>query len=145
MDNKVSTSIDLEIYTPENSFFSKGVYMVLMPGVHGEFGVSTGHMALLVGLKVGLVTVYDSNMQVANKLIIGKGFTEIINDNIVIFTEKLLHLSSCDEDELLLETETLNNNLLSCKDINQELVIKDKIEFNKMVLELLKHETLFKK
>lgn len=143
MSDVYPNNLNIEIYTPEASFAFKEASMVLMPGMQGEFGVSCGHMALLSGLKVGLVTIYDANMQIINKFIIGNGFAEITAHMIIIFTEKVLTLSSYDKESLLSEIEILNSDLASCKNEAKRKMINNTIEFNKNVIELLKHETIF--
>ena len=82
-----------EIVTPEGSLYSKNVHMVIMPGLEGEFGVLSGHVAMLVGLKPGLVVTYDSDMQILDRIFITNGFAEITKTSAILLVEKMILLN----------------------------------------------------
>lgn len=87
IDN-INSSIKLEIITPESSFTFKDVYMVVMPGSEGEFGVLQGHIPLIASLDTGTVTIYDKNMKITDRISISSGFAEVTNSSVLILVEQ---------------------------------------------------------
>lgn len=88
-NNNANSSIKVEIVTPENSFRYEGVYMVVMPGSEGEFGVLQGHVPLIAALDAGAVTIYDKNMKITDLISISDGFVEVTaNSSVLILVEQ---------------------------------------------------------
>lgn len=130
--------INVEIVTPETSFTRDGVYLVLMPGVKGEFGVSPGHVPLLVGLQTGLVTCYNRDMKAVDKIFIDSGFVEVTADHVTLLVEKAVSLSNCKLEELVINLDLLTKNLEICQtDVEKQMVEQD-INFTKSLLEIIK-------
>jgi F-type H+-transporting ATPase subunit epsilon len=100
MDELSKNTILLEIVTPESKICSKPVYMVNMPGAYGEFGVMHGHVALLAGIKPGLVTIYDSDMKILEHIFVASGFAEINEESAILLVEKAVNVDECDIDEI---------------------------------------------
>ena len=137
--NKLSHNpINVEIVTPETSFARDGVFIVLMPGVKGEFGVSPGHVPLLVGLQSGLVTFCDKEMKVLDKIFIDSGFVEVTANHVTLLVEKAVPLSICKSEELTTNLDLLIKNLDICKtDIEKQMIERD-INFTKTLLDIVK-------
>lgn len=137
--NKLSHNpINVEIVTPETSFARDGVYVLLMPGVNGEFGVSPGHVPLLVGLQAGLVTCYNKEMQVLDKIFIDSGFVEVAAEHATLLVERAVNVSSCNSKDLTTSFENLIKDLENCKsDIKKQIIEKD-IDFTKTLLDIVR-------
>lgn len=81
-----------ELVTPEMSVFLDNAHMVVMPGSEGEFGVMPGHVSLLSTLEPGIVTIYNTEMQIINQFSISTGFTEITEKSVTIIVEQATHI-----------------------------------------------------
>ncbi len=138
MNHPDNNTIDIEIVTPESILYFKQVYMAIMPGAKGEFGVSHGHMALLSGLAVGLVIIYDNSMKIIDQIFIGSGFVEISAESAILLVEKAAPLSDYNKELVINELDTLSNNLELCKNEVEMEVIKKNIDFTKTLLNFLK-------
>lgn len=137
--NKLSHNpINVEIVTPEISFARDGVYIVLMPGVSGEFGVSPGHVPVLVGLQTGLVTCYNKEMQILDKIFIDSGFVEVTADHAILLVERAIDISSCNSEDLTISLEDLIKNFDNCKIDAEKQIIEKDINFTKTLLEIVK-------
>lgn len=49
--------MQLELITPEKTFFSGDIAMVQVPGTLGDFGVLPGHAPFISTLREGVVTI----------------------------------------------------------------------------------------
>jgi len=87
-ENNLNSSIKLEITTPEASFKFDEVYMVVMPGTEGEFGVLEGHVPLIATLEEGVVVIYDNKMNIKDKISISSGFVEVTSSSVMILVEQ---------------------------------------------------------
>ncbi len=76
-----------KIVTPESLFFEGQVDSIIMPGLDGDLGILEDHAPIITLLRKGRLEI-DS----AGKLTqyqIEKGFSEVKDNNVVIFTNKI--------------------------------------------------------
>lgn len=83
-----NSSIKVEIITPENTFAYQNASMVVMPGSEGEFGVLQGHVPLISSLDEGVVTIYDKDMKITDRISISHGFVEVTAEAVLILVEQ---------------------------------------------------------
>ncbi len=130
----------VEIITPESAFYSKNVYMVVMPGSKGEFGVLPGHVSLVAGLEPGLVVTYDNNMQVIDKIFIAGGFVEITEKSAILLVEQAEFLANYQLTEVSEQFIQFNEDLSFCKTDSEIEIMKKNIQFTETLLTILKHQ-----
>ena len=67
--------LHFELVTPERLVRSEDVYMVVVPGTEGEFGVLAGHAPLVSALRPGIMTVTVHGQQ--QRMVVLGGFAEV--------------------------------------------------------------------
>ncbi len=77
----------LEIVTPDKTLYSGEVELVQLPGSNGSFEILKNHAALVATLAEGRLKYIDTQKQVGYHNISG-GVVEVVNDNVVVLTEK---------------------------------------------------------
>lgn len=80
--------IKVEIITPEDIFTFSDVYMVVMPGSEGEFGVLPGHMSLIATLDSGEISIYDKSMKIIKSIAINAGIADVNATSVLILTDQ---------------------------------------------------------
>ncbi len=82
----MSSTIKLEIVTPDRSVLSEEVEYVGVPGTVGQFGVMQNHIPLLSSLAIGCL--YYRSAETQNKYIfVSGGFAEVSPESITILAE----------------------------------------------------------
>lgn len=81
----MSSSLQLEVVTPDKQVVETPVDYVSCPGVEGEFGVLKDHVALLSALKVGALrySINDTNHYV----FISGGFADVNGNKVTVLAE----------------------------------------------------------
>lgn len=81
----MSSSLQLEVVTPDKQVVESPVDYVSCPGVEGEFGVLKDHVSLLSALKVGTLryNVNDKNHYV----FISGGFADVNGNKVTVLAE----------------------------------------------------------
>lgn len=86
----MSTSLQLDVVTPDKKVVSEKVDYVCCPGIEGEFGVLKDHVALLSALKIGALRFdIDGKQQF---VFISGGFADV-NANVVTVLAEAAELS----------------------------------------------------
>ena len=127
-----------EIVTPEGIFYAENVHMMVMPGVKGEFGVLVGHVASVVGLKSGLVTIYNQEMQVIERIFITTGFVEITEQSAIILVEQAANLAEYNLSDSVKLLAKLNEDLNFCKNDSEIGLVQKEIQEIESLIEILK-------
>lgn len=91
----MSSSLQLEVVTPDKQVVDATVEYVSCPGVEGEFGMLKDHVSLLSALKVGVLryNVSDKNHYV----FISGGFADVNNNRVTVLAESAEVASEIDE------------------------------------------------
>lgn len=91
----MSTTIKLEISTPEAMVYSDDVEMVTIPGVEGQMGLLPQHTRLMTYLVPGeLIVRKDGHDQF---MAIGEGLVEVTNTRVSIATNMAIAAEKIDE------------------------------------------------
>lgn len=90
----MSTSLYLEVVTPDKQVLSSEVNYVGCPGVEGEFGVLKDHASLLSALKIGVLRYNTGDKD--KYIFIAGGFADINNNKITILAESAEHAVDID-------------------------------------------------
>ena len=79
--------LHFELVTPDKLVLSEDVYMVVVPGTEGDFGVMAGHAPYMSVLKDGEVSVYRTPGGAAERIPISGGFAEVGDRGLTILAE----------------------------------------------------------
>jgi F-type H+-transporting ATPase subunit epsilon len=80
--------LHFELVTPERLIRSEEVYMVVVPGTEGDFGVLEGHMPAMSTIRDNAaLEIYASAGATPEKLIIAGGFAEVNDKGLTILAE----------------------------------------------------------
>jgi len=81
--------LHFELVTPERLVRSEEVYMVVVPGSEGDFGVLEGHAPYMSTLKDGDIAIYRSGMGDApERIAVEGGFAEVSAAGLTVLAEK---------------------------------------------------------
>jgi F-type H+-transporting ATPase subunit epsilon len=81
----MSSTIRLELVTPERLVLSEEVDEVVLPGYEGEFGVLPGHTQYLAILNIGILWYRKGSA--VTKIALGGGFAEVNHDRVVVMAD----------------------------------------------------------
>jgi F-type H+-transporting ATPase subunit epsilon len=80
--------LHFELVTPERLVRSEEVYMVVVPGTEGDFGVLEGHMPAMTTIRDNAaLEIYASAGATPEKLVIAGGFAEVNDKGLTILAE----------------------------------------------------------
>lgn len=79
--------LHFELVTPEKLVMSEDVYMVVVPGTEGEFGVLAGHAPYMSTLRDGDLAVYGSAGATPEKISVSGGFAEVSERGLTVLAE----------------------------------------------------------
>jgi F-type H+-transporting ATPase subunit epsilon len=81
--------LHFELVTPERLVRSEDVYMVVVPGTEGDFGVLAGHAPVMSTLRNGDIAIYRESMgSVPERIAVEGGFAEVNAAGLTILAEK---------------------------------------------------------
>lgn len=81
-------SLHFELVTPERLVLSEEVYMVVVPGSEGEFGVLEGHAPFMSTVKDGALKVYDRAGGEPRVIQVEGGFAEVSETGLKVLAER---------------------------------------------------------
>jgi len=79
--------LHFELVTPEKLLRSEDVYMVVVPGTEGEFGVLEGHAPVMSVIRPGDLTIYSGPNSVAARIHVEGGFAEVNERGLTVLAE----------------------------------------------------------
>jgi F-type H+-transporting ATPase subunit epsilon len=80
-------ALHFELVTPEKLLRSEAVYMVVVPGTEGEFGVLEGHAPVMSVIRPGELTVYSGPNTVSARIHVEGGFAEVNASGLTVLAE----------------------------------------------------------
>jgi len=78
-----------ELVTPDKLVRSDDVYMVVVPGSEGDFGVMAGHAPVMTTLKDGELAVYRTAGAAPEKIPVSGGFAEVGDNGLTVLAESV--------------------------------------------------------
>ncbi|USI71783.1 ATP synthase F1 subunit epsilon [Sphingomonas morindae] len=81
-------TLHFELVTPEKLVRSDEVYMVVVPGTEGDFGVLAGHAPLMATVRDGELVVYASENNVSARIRVEGGFAEVTPEGLTVLAER---------------------------------------------------------
>ena len=91
----MSSTLKLEIVTPDGTVYSEDVEMVTLPGVEGQMGVFPQHVPLMTQMVPGEISVRKDAHDYF--LAVGEGLVEITPDHVSILTDLAIAAEKIDE------------------------------------------------
>lgn len=79
--------LHFELVTPARLVRSEEVYMVVVPGSEGEFGVLEGHAPFTSTVKDGVLKVYKSAGATPDEIAVQGGFAEVGANGLTVLAE----------------------------------------------------------
>ena len=84
-------ALKFELVTPERLYRSADVYMVVVPGTEGDFGVLEGHAPVMSTLRSdAALEIYASAGAVPERLTIAGGFAEVNDQGLTVLAEQVI-------------------------------------------------------
>ena len=84
-------ALKFELVTPERLYRSDDVYMVVVPGTEGDFGVLEGHAPVMSTLRSNAtLEIYASAGAVPERLTIAGGFAEVNENGLTVLAEQVI-------------------------------------------------------
>ena len=80
--------LHFELVTPERLVRSEEVYMVVVPGSEGDFGVLAGHAPYMSTLRNGDVAIYRTAGAEPERIPVEGGFAEVSERGLTVLAEK---------------------------------------------------------
>jgi F-type H+-transporting ATPase subunit epsilon len=81
-------ALHFELVTPERLVRSEEVYMVVVPGTEGDFGVLAGHAPLMSTVRDGALSVYRTEGGQPETIAIQGGFAEVNAKGLTVLAER---------------------------------------------------------
>lgn len=89
--------LHFELVSPEKLLRSGEVYMVVVPGTEGDFGVLPGHAPLVSTIRPGAIQVYATSMNDSpERIFIDGGFAEVGANGLTILAESATPVGELD-------------------------------------------------
>lgn len=79
--------LHFELVTPARLVRSEDVYMVVVPGAEGEFGVLQGHAPFMSTVRDGPLKIYRSENGTPEEIIVQGGFAEVSASGLSVLAE----------------------------------------------------------
>jgi F-type H+-transporting ATPase subunit epsilon len=80
--------LHFELVTPEKLLRSEEVYMVVVPGTEGDFGVLEGHAPFMSTIRDGALTIHRTQGAAPETLPITGGFAEVTAKGLTVLAEQ---------------------------------------------------------
>lgn len=80
-------ALHFELVTPAKLVRSEDVYMVVVPGSEGEFGVLEGHAPVMATIRDGALKVYRTQGAQPEEIQIQGGFAEVGDQGLTVLAE----------------------------------------------------------
>jgi len=79
--------LHFELVTPARLVRSEDVYMVVVPGTEGDFGVLEGHAPVMSTIRDGALKIYAHEGSTPEELEIRGGFAEVGENGLTVLAE----------------------------------------------------------
>ena len=80
-------ALHFELVTPAKLVRSEDVYMVVVPGSEGEFGVLEGHAPFMSTIRDGAVQVFKTENSQPEEIQVRGGFAEVGANGLTVLAE----------------------------------------------------------
>jgi F-type H+-transporting ATPase subunit epsilon len=81
--------LHFELVTPTKLVRSEDVYMVVVPGTEGEFGVLEGHAPVMSTVRDGALRIWKTEGAAPEEIQVHGGFAEVGEDGLTVLAEQI--------------------------------------------------------
>jgi F-type H+-transporting ATPase subunit epsilon len=81
--------LHFELVTPARLVRSEDVYMVVVPGTEGEFGVLEGHAPFMSTVRDGTLRIYKTDGGSPEEIQVQGGFAEVGENGLTVLAEQV--------------------------------------------------------
>ncbi|MGE4351405.1 MAG: ATP synthase F1 subunit epsilon [Bdellovibrionales bacterium] len=111
----MAQTIQLDLASPQKLHVSKPVVMVSIPGSDGVFGVLPGHAPLASTLSMGVVDIYETDMNViSERFFVVGGFCDVASDYCTVMADQVIPFAQLKRE--LIEDEIAQLNAAEAND-----------------------------
>jgi F-type H+-transporting ATPase subunit epsilon len=82
-------ALHFELVTPAKLVRSEEVYMVVVPGAEGDFGVLEGHAPMMSTIRDGALSIYRTEGAAPEEVQIRGGFAEVGDNGLTVLAESI--------------------------------------------------------
>jgi F-type H+-transporting ATPase subunit epsilon len=82
-------ALHFELVTPAKLVRSEDVYMVVVPGTEGEFGVLEGHAPVMSTVRDGALRIWKTEGATPEEIRVHGGFAEVGADGLTVLAEQI--------------------------------------------------------
>lgn len=82
-------NLHFELVTPEKLVRSDDVFMVVVPGTEGDFGVLAGHAPVMSTIRDGELSIFATDGATPETITIQGGFAEVNEKGLTILAESV--------------------------------------------------------
>jgi len=82
--------LHFELVTPERLVRAEDVYMVVVPGAEGDFGVLEGHAPFMSTMRDGDIAIYRTQGAPPETLRVAGGFAEVNAVGLTVLAEQIV-------------------------------------------------------
>ena len=82
-------ALKFELVTPARLVRSEDVYMVVVPGDEGDFGVLEGHAPMMSTIRDGALSIYRTEGASPEEVQIRGGFAEVGDNGLTVLAESV--------------------------------------------------------
>lgn len=82
-------NLHFELVTPERLVRSDDVYMVVVPGTEGDFGVLAGHAPVMSTIRDGELAIFATDGAAPETITVQGGFAEVNEKGLTILAESV--------------------------------------------------------
>ena len=112
----MADTLHFELVSPERLLRSDDVYMVVVPGSEGDFGVLAGHAPLMSTIRPGAIDIYADDMDhVTARVFIDGGFAEVGDNGLTILAESAVAVSEIDVEGVARELAAARSDVGAAK------------------------------
>jgi F-type H+-transporting ATPase subunit epsilon len=83
-------ALHFELVTPARLVRSDDVYMVVVPGTEGDFGVLQGHSPVMSTIRDGALKVYATQGAAPEEIHLSGGFAEVGAGGLTVLAERVV-------------------------------------------------------
>ena len=113
--------LHFELVSPEKLLRSDEVFMVVVPGAEGDFGVLAGHAPFMSTIRPGAILVYPNGLNdTPERVFIDGGFAEVGANGLTILAESAMPVADIAVDAVIADLSLAREKLRLATDAGEQ-------------------------
>ncbi len=108
---ETENTFDFELVSPEKKLASVQAWQVVVPGEEGDFGVLSGHSALVASIRPGVVRIWEEKGAEPHNIFITGGFADVNPESCTVLAEEAVMVEDLDQEAIEQKLRDLNEDL----------------------------------